>query len=430
MSSSCSNLTTMVDVLNSSLIALQEQYDGCGCGVDPCAVDVAVYSKGLHVGGIFVLLFTSLFGVAIPLLGKYCQALRVPPFALVLGKHVGTGVVLSVALIHMLVPSNASLTSPCVPVAFNTTYTAYAFLFALLAALMMQFVDAVMERVMMGQEGVGGADAAVELRDVAAIKAVAMVDEEPLTTKKEVMADQAAFEQLNGGCDSAQHDSGPPLAAIVEQPKDQEAEDGRDAEESCTHHGSGGQSQQHLHCHSHAMLPAFSDSESILKRLLAAALMEFGVTSHSVFVGLTVGVVPDSEMKVLLIALSFHQAFEGIALGSRLAEATFRQVTEVIFSLIFALAAPVGMSIGVSLMFSTGLNVNDTTFLLLQGVFEGSCAGILLYLGFQLMFNDFVVDAATHCNTRDHKHGDLRRLAMFVAVWTGAGVMAFIGQYI
>ena len=53
----------------------------------------------------------------------------------------GTGVVLACALVHMLQPSAQSLTSVCVPTEFNTDYPAYAFLFAMLAALVMQFVE-------------------------------------------------------------------------------------------------------------------------------------------------------------------------------------------------------------------------------------------------------------------------------------------------
>lgn len=158
--------------------------------------------------------------------------------------------------------------------------------------------------------------------------------------------------------------------------------------------------------------------------------MELGVTAHSVFIGLAVGVVPDAELKVLITALSFHQAFEGVALGSRLAETTFREATEVIFALVFALAAPAGMSISVALMLTNGINVNGESFLLIQGVFEGVCAGILLYIGFGMLMSDFAIDMQKHCGGKDVAYPDIKRFAMFAGLWTGAGVMAYIGMYI
>src|SRR5699024_42937 len=48
--------------------------------------------------------------------------------------------------------------------------------------------------------------------------------------------------------------------------------------------------------------------------------LEFGIIFHSVFVGLTLAVAGD-EFKTLYIVLVFHQLFEGLGLGTRLATA-------------------------------------------------------------------------------------------------------------
>ena len=85
--------------------------------------------------------FFSLVGVAFPLAAKYISKLKVHPFIVIVAKCAGTGVILSVSLIHMLLPANESLTSPCAPVAFNTDYGAYAYLFAMIAAIFMHFLD-------------------------------------------------------------------------------------------------------------------------------------------------------------------------------------------------------------------------------------------------------------------------------------------------
>jgi zinc transporter 1/2/3 len=67
------------------------------------------------------------------------KKLGIHPFIVIIGKCAGAGVILAVSLVHMLLPANDSLTSPCAPVVFNTDYGAYAFLFAMIAAILMHF---------------------------------------------------------------------------------------------------------------------------------------------------------------------------------------------------------------------------------------------------------------------------------------------------
>ena len=54
-------------------------------------------------------------------------------------------------------------------------------------------------------------------------------------------------------------------------------------------------------------------------------------------------------MQALLVALSFHQYFEGIALGARLTDADLGSATDAVFATVFAVAAPVGIGVGVGL---------------------------------------------------------------------------------
>lgn len=55
--------------------------------------------------------------------------LRMPGYALCVGKTIGTGILLACALVHLLQPAAQALTSACVPYEFNTDYQAYAFLY-------------------------------------------------------------------------------------------------------------------------------------------------------------------------------------------------------------------------------------------------------------------------------------------------------------
>jgi solute carrier family 39 (zinc transporter), member 1/2/3 len=70
---------------------------------DPCVYETPKeYTMSLHVGAIFVILVASALGAAIPLVGSHRSKLAVPPFVIVLGKCMGTGVILACGLIHML----------------------------------------------------------------------------------------------------------------------------------------------------------------------------------------------------------------------------------------------------------------------------------------------------------------------------------------
>jgi zinc transporter 1/2/3 len=62
------------------------------------------------------------------------------------------------------------------------------------------------------------------------------------------------------------------------------------------------------------------------------------------------------------------------------------------------------------------------------GTFDGVCAGILIYIGYTLLLKDFPEDMERYC--KGHKYEQYMRGAMFIALWIGAGLMAFIGKYL
>ena len=95
---------------------------------DPCA-GAAPDVSPLRIASIFILLVCSVAGLLPSLMGK--RAAGLASRAITLCKTVGTGVVLSCALIHMLLPAVESLTSECVPASVSEDYPALAYLIAL-----------------------------------------------------------------------------------------------------------------------------------------------------------------------------------------------------------------------------------------------------------------------------------------------------------
>jgi len=301
-----------------------------------------------------------MLGAGIPLLSKHVKFFKVDPFFICLGKCMGIGIILACALVHMLQPASQSLISPCLPWEFNTDYQAYAFMLCMVAIILMHLVDFTAENYMMSHWHL--AQSNVNNRDTNGMVEIST----PHSTSNG-----------NGTADS---------------------------------HG-------HAHTHSIILTPG-------MKKTLSAYLLEFGVTVHSVFIGLENGVVGQEELHVLLVALSFHQFFEGIALGSRIADAELpNRWQEFFLCFIFSIAAPLGIAIGIAI--TASVNPNGRTYLLVEGIFDAICAGILLHIGLSLLINDFREDVKVHC-----KGDPKRRNLMFISLWIGAGLMAYIGKYL
>jgi zinc transporter 1/2/3 len=156
---------------------------------------------------------------------------------------------------------------------------------------------------------------------------------------------------------------------------------------------------------------------------LVAAEIAFSV--HSVIIGITTGLAYDAQFKTLLIALSFHQFFEGLALGARLFAAKFRGLYDLSFLAVFSFAAPVGMAIGLGLLHRGSLNSNGLTFLMTQGTLDGVTSGLLLHIAATKMVVDFQRDC-----TVAGRESLTKVLGLYVAVSAGAGCMAYLGRYL
>jgi len=106
-------------------------------------------------------------------------------------------------------------------------------------------------------------------------------------------------------------------------------------------------------------------------------MLEFGISIHSVIIGVALG-VERSEFVPLLIALVFHQLFEGIGLGCTLTEVTNKKQRHlsIVLGIVFALTTPIGICIGIGIALS---GYSPTGALIAQGVLESFAAGVLIY---------------------------------------------------
>jgi solute carrier family 39 (zinc transporter), member 1/2/3 len=110
--------------------------------------------------------------------------------------------------------------------------------------------------------------------------------------------------------------------------------------------------------------------ENTLKRMnLNITLLEGGILFHSIFVGMTISITSDGFL-VLLIAILFHQFFEGLGLGSRIAAVPYPKKAARPWVLVcaFGLTCPIGQAIG--LLTRNSYDPSSAFALILVGAFN------------------------------------------------------------
>jgi zinc transporter 1/2/3 len=166
------------------------------------------------------------------------------------------------------------------------------------------------------------------------------------------------------------------------------------------------------------------DGDIFAAQMTAIAILEFGVIFHSIFIGLTLA-VSGAEFNVLYIVLTFHQTFEGLGLGSRLATATWPKKKE---WMPWVLGSAYGITTPVAI--AAGLGVRETFLpgspmtLIVNGVFDSISAGILIYTGLvELMAHEFMF------NQEMRKAKKRVTLGAYACMCFGAGLMALLGKW-
>lgn len=119
---------------------------------------------------------------------------------------------------------------------------------------------------------------------------------------------------------------------------------------------------------------------------ISVLVLEAGIIFHSLLIGITLVVAGDSAFITLFIVIIFHQMFEGLALGARIAAlditatGRLKKTKFLILPLAFALVTPIGMAIGIGVLKT--FNGNNPSTIVALGTLDSLSAGILLWVGF------------------------------------------------
>lgn len=160
------------------------------------------------------------------------------------------------------------------------------------------------------------------------------------------------------------------------------------------------------------------------RQVLQCVLLEAGILFHSVFIGMALSVATGPAFLIFLVAISFHQSFEGLALGSRIAAIQFprNSLRPWFMVLAYGFTTPIGQAIG--LIVHRIYDPASMGGLIVVGLMNAISSGLLLYAGLvQLLAEDFLTEKSYKVLKGK------KRLHAFLSVIAGAMLMAIVGAF-
>lgn len=448
------------DLLLAELKRRQEDGDDTRpeCGTR----DRGWYDTAAHVFALFLILALSTACCGFPLLSRRTATGPRRKAIIFYCQHVGTGVLLATAFVHLLPMAFESLTDPCLPYFFSKGYTPLPGFIAMVSAIIVVGIESYLTARGAGHShshhywdgSEDGDDAAamssqhIPLQGSAVAAAAPGVPRGgggrsgPGRRRPERLDLDGATESLvagasplpefsptaHGGEGSKKmgRDSGDDLTMDIDDDSDLDLDMSEldPASLRSSLHPGGGRNRGAELDEDEPQTPRVASPEEQKRMMLQCLLLEAGILFHSVFIGMAISVSTGPAFVVFLIAISFHQSFEGLALGSRIAAIQFprKSFRPWLMVLAYGLTTPIGQAIG--LVVHRMYDPQSMGGLLVVGFMNAISSGLLLYAGLvQLLAEDFLTEKSYKV-LRGKK-----RLRAYLAVTVGAIMMAIVGAF-
>ncbi|XP_077989408.1 zinc transporter ZIP1-like [Glandiceps talaboti] len=145
------------------------------------------------------------------------------------------------------------------------------------------------------------------------------------------------------------------------------------------HEPEGHTGHGHAHGHSHGQPETHSHDDPHAHSRLRSYILLMALSIHSVFEGLAVGLQGDNEDVIeIFTALIIHKCLLAFSLGTNLVQSRLTKGAVFRSILCFAVAAPIGIGMGIAVM----ATASDFTSSLVNGVLQGLATGTFLYVTF------------------------------------------------
>ncbi|RYO86911.1 hypothetical protein DL766_003313 [Monosporascus sp. MC13-8B] len=421
------------------------------------------YDTPLHVFALFLILLLSTVACGFPLFSRRSSKGRRTSYTIFLCQHFGTGVLIATAFVHLLPTAFTSLTDPCLPYAFSEGYKPMAGVVAMVSTLVVVALESYLTTRGAGHShshnhewdsddeaaaeerpeddeirakvGVNGGMAArrqdnhrpvdIALDDLGASRGL-MADVSPLPTSTPRIVRPVNGKASHGPRQHSRHeisdgedDEDDDLVMNLEELDTTTADEAESLARPQNRRSSSPRRQSES-----AVSQAPPSPEEQKRQMLQCLLLEAGILFHSVFIGMAVSVATGPPFVVFLVAIAFHQTFEGLALGSRIAAIPFprRSLRPWLMVLAYGTTTPLGQAIGLGI--HTMYDPRSQTGLLMVGFMNAISSGLLLFAGLvQLLAEDFLTEKSyKSLKGKQRRHAGL-------AVLTGAGLMALVGAF-
>jgi len=331
-------------------------------------------SLQLRVAGAFIYLVSSAFGIIFPLLISGDDAVEKLNSSIIFRslRTFCAGLVVSVALIHMLSDASLSLA------AATPYYQSLGFTIATAGIWFMLTLNIV-------------------------VSSLKYSGSEPPKSSKDIAVN------------NAEHDLCSEVSDIEVAVQTTKEADNRTAEElACSH--------------SHAINAIFDQADS--KAMIKVYLLEVAIATHSIIIGLNLGLYGEGDIgkiESLIPAISIHQFFEGMALGFALVQIRHKLsfCKCFLFCVTFALTTPTGVVMGILISeYGNPSANNDLTI----GCLNAFAAGILLYISLiEMVAQEFSsLGESTPRDSKSHSQRTQEKLLLSCALALGMSVMAIL----
>ncbi|PGH07926.1 hypothetical protein AJ79_06134 [Helicocarpus griseus UAMH5409] len=372
---------------------------------------------GLRISALFVILVGSSLGAIFPVWARpnarkegENRRVKVPPWVFFVAKYFGSGVIVATAFIHLLAPAHEALSNSCL----TGPITEYPWVegIMLMTIILLFFIELMVMRF----ARFGESEIPNELEGGPHEQGCGQGKGESNNTLLPSISQQAEVSPSLSSKIKTHIPGEDHLNQAHEHHSDTFSS--RVSPSSAEKPSPDLKQQQHRHQHPSSLVSEYS------AQLTSIFILEFGIIFHSIFIGLTLAVA-GKEFTTLYAVLFFHQTFEGLGLGSRLATVPWprsKRFTPYLLATAFGLSTPLAIAIG--------LGVRNTyppegrTTLIINGVFDAISAGILIYTALvELMAHEFMFSTSM-------RRAPIREvLAAFGLLCFGAGLMAMLGKW-
>ncbi|KAJ4490641.1 ZIP zinc transporter-domain-containing protein, partial [Lentinula aciculospora] len=442
-----------------------------------------------HVGAMGIIFAISLLAVSFPTISKKIRLLSIPKLLFFVGKHFGTGVILSTAFCHLLQDSFEALTSNIVKSRYPGVGEQTGFI--ILASLIIIFlVEYISTSYVDHLHEDGSSSKTSESREHLLTEPSNSSHHQ--TILKTHIVDENTH--LLSGSVRSHHSQDTPLirppprmqhylsSIVTNSPRYSRSNDCFYIINDLNYHLNNGeyhlvggkgscvcvcvcpaagtsnetmqgprsklvvQSPEDSQCEIGGSDLPQNDAESqrpVLSRkrqVVGLLVLQLGIMIHSLVIGLTLSITSGSEFTTLVTAIIFHQLFEGLSLGIRIAAIppadinssplssrtsspsgsqevsslpsswlghnAHRSILQPVLTFLFALTTPVGIASGMLVFPSQRGKSSEARMLLIQGLMSAISAGMLIYAAtVEMMAGDFVFGNLGGHGTGDGGHG-------------------------